>query len=215
MLRRSLLPGAALVAGLALTAVACGGSTETSTSPTTAAGADQPAGGDAPASTTSTSEATTTTVDPGSLPQTEDRPSSDSPAFEARVQALWDGIVADDPELALPMFFPLAAYEQVKDMSDPASDYANRLMTQYAGDIHAYHAQLGDDADKATLVGMTVPDYNTQWINPGIEYNVIGYWRVLDSTLTYEVDGVEQSFNVKSMISWRGEWYVVHLIAIK
>jgi len=207
-----------ITAALALTVVAagCGGTTDTSSGPSSTAAGQPTAGADATeSSTTTTAESTTTTADPGSLPQTEDRPSTDSPALEERVQALWDGIVADDPELALPMFFPLGAYEQVKDISDPAADYENRLITQYEGDIHTYHQQLGADADEATLVGMTVPDYNTQWINPGVEYNQIGYWRVLDSTLTYEVRGQTKTMNVKSMISWRGEWYVVHLNGFK
>jgi hypothetical protein len=30
----------------------------------------------------------------------------------------------------------------------------------------------------------------------------------------YQLGGVEKSFGIASLISWRGEWYVVHLGAI-
>jgi hypothetical protein len=33
--------------------------------------------------------------------------------------------------------------------------------------------------------------------------------------MQYELDGQTGSFPVTSLISWRGEWYVVHLGAIR
>src|SRR5207249_4381549 len=59
-------------------------------------------------------------VDPATLPQTHDEPHASGPAWEARVAALWSAIVKDEPELAMSFFFPLAAYEQVKDVASPA-----------------------------------------------------------------------------------------------
>jgi hypothetical protein len=50
---------------------------------------------------------------------------------------------------------------------------------------------------------------------PGEEYNKIGYYRVFGSRLRYEVDGAAHAIDVKSLISWRGEWFVVHLSAVK
>jgi hypothetical protein len=152
-------------------------------------------------------------VDPASLPQTRDRPQA-SEAFETRARALWSAIVADDPDRALPFFFPLAAYQQVKDVTDPASDWKRRLVAAYAHDIHALHARLGGDVQRATLTRLDVPDGRARWVEPGEEYNKIGYYRVFGSKLRYEVDGEGRSFDVKSLISWRGEWYVVHLSAI-
>ncbi len=153
--------------------------------------------------------------DPASLPQTHDRPTASGPAFEARVAALWAAIVADDPAQALPFFFPLGAYQQVKDIPDPASDWRHRLVAAYDHDIHALHARLGSGAARATLTGLDVPEARGRWVDPGEEYNKIGYYRVFGSRLRYTVDGDAGSFEVKSLISWRGEWYVVHLSAIK
>jgi hypothetical protein len=136
-------------------------------------------------------------------------------AFEERVHALWDAIVTDEPDRAMPFFFPLGAYQQVKDIGDPASDWKRRLVAAYKHDIHALHARLGADAPHATLVGIDLPEAHARWVDPGEEYNKIGYYRVFGSKLRYEVDGQARSFDVKSLISWRGEWYVVHLSAIQ
>ena len=154
-------------------------------------------------------------VDPATLPQTHDRPAASGPAFDARVAALWSSIVADDPQQAAPFFFPVAAYQQVKDIPDPASDWKHRLFAAYARDIHALHARLGSDAARATFDGIDVPEARGRWVDPGEEYNKIGYYRVFGSRLRYQIDGAPHTFDVKSLISWRGEWFVVHLSAIK
>jgi hypothetical protein len=152
-------------------------------------------------------------VDAGALPQTRDRPAANGAAFDARVAALWDAIVKDDPERALPFFFPRAAYAQVKDVGDPARDWRLRLVAAYAKDIHELHAAVGKDA---TFVSLDVPDARARWVEPGEEYNKLGYWRVYGSKLRWDtVSATHRSADVKSLISWRGEWYVVHLSAIK
>jgi len=48
-----------------------------------------------------------------------DKPNTDA-AFDARARALFDGIVHDDPERAMPFFFPLGAYQQVKAIANPS-----------------------------------------------------------------------------------------------
>jgi hypothetical protein len=154
-------------------------------------------------------------IDPSLLPQTHDHPPASGTAFDARVAALWAGVVADDPDKAMPFFFPLGAYQQVKDVSDPASDWKHRLVAAYGRDVHALHARLGADAARTTFAGLEVPDTHARWVDPGEEYNKLGYFRVFGSKLRYTVDGEPRSFEVKSLISWRGEWYVVHLGAIK
>jgi hypothetical protein len=153
--------------------------------------------------------------DPSLQPQTRDRPRASGEAFDARVRALWDSIVLDNPDRAMPMFFPVGAYQQVKDVPNPAADWRQRLVAAYAHDIHALHAALGADAARARLLDMDVPEKTARWVLPGEEYNKIGYYRVFGSRLRYQVDDSARAFEVKSMISWRGEWYVVHLSAIK
>jgi len=152
--------------------------------------------------------------DPASLPQTRDLPLAQGPAFESRRQALWEAIVNDDPDRAMTFFFPLGAYQQVKDVTDPAADWKHRLVAAYRRDIHALHARLGTDAGAAKLIGLEVPESRARWVEPGEEWNKIGYYRVFGTKLRYSLAGEERAFDVKSLISWRGEWFVVHLSAI-
>ncbi|MEI8000044.1 MAG: hypothetical protein WCI50_01715 [Actinomycetes bacterium] len=168
-----------------------------------------------PPTTTVPPTTTTTEPDPQFLPQTDATPNPSSAKFQANVAALWQAIATDDPDLAMGFFFPLGAYRQVKGISDPDGDWKNRLVAQYVADIHALHARLGDQAATAQYVGIDVPDGSARWVLPGEEYNKGSYWRVYDAMLRYTAGGRAGAFDVKSMISWRGEWYVVHLIAVK
>jgi hypothetical protein len=170
----------------------------------------------APTTTTTSTTApppTTTTVDAGTLPQTMDRPAATDAQFQAGLAGFWQAIVADDPTPAMPFFFPLAAYLQVKAISNPASDWQQRLVAAYQRDIHALHASLGGAPGPAQLVGIDVPP-SAQWVLPGREYNRLPYWRVYGAQVHYSVAGRSGSFAIASMISWRGHWYIVHLARI-
>lgn len=171
----------------------------------------------AAATTTSTTTTlpptTTTTVDPGTLPQTMDMPTTTSSQFQAGLAGFWQAIVTDNPAPAMPFFFPLSAYVQVKAISNPASDWLQRLVAAYQTDIHTLHRSLGVGAATAQLTGIDVPN-TAQWVPPGAEYNKGSYWRVYSSVVHYTVGGQAGSFTIASMISWRGEWYIVHLARI-
>jgi hypothetical protein len=151
-------------------------------------------------------------TDPGKLPQTTALPSSNNPRFRARLTALWRGIVDDSPGRAQTAFFPRSAYLQVKQIRDAAADYRDRLLANYRADIHAAHAFLGPGARSARLLAVRVPK-EWAWIPPGYCYNRVGYWHAPGSRLVYREGGRVRSFGIFSLISWRGEWYVVHLAA--
>ena len=148
--------------------------------------------------------------DPGRLPQTHALPSARTPQFRARMAALWRGIVHDSPAAARPAFFPRSAYLQVKQIANPAADFRDRLLAGFRADIHAAHALLGAGAAGARLVSVRVPT-EWAWIEPGDCYNRIGYWHAPGSRLVYREHGRIRSFGLYSLISWRGQWYVVHL----
>ena len=153
--------------------------------------------------------------DPGALPQTHDRPPATSDALTARATTLWDAIAHDDPDRAIPFFFPVTAYEQVKAIAFPASDWRRRLVAAYKRDIHALAKRLGDAASTATFVRLEVPDERARWVEPNEESNKLGYFRVYGTRLVYSVNGKERAFDISSLISWRGEWYCVHLTGFK
>jgi hypothetical protein len=228
--QRAVTAGVLVLAGILGTALVSGGAARVTTStadvaertvtvPTTPSTTGSTAASTTVAPST-TAAATTTTVlaateDPGALPQTDEKPVASGATFEAGVQGLWQAVQQDRPELGMPFFFPKSAYLQVKAIADPATDYEHRLVANYEQDIHSLHAQLGAGAAGAQLTGIDVPDAQAVLVQPGEESNKLSYWRVYGSTVHYTEDGQSNSFAVTSLISWRGEWYVVHLGEIR
>jgi hypothetical protein len=128
------------------------------------------------------------------------------------MQLLAESILTGDAERAKSTFFPLVAYTQVKDVQKPERDYRLRLLAHFERDVREYRQALGPDAARAEFVGVDVPEERAQWMKPGKEGNRVGYFRVLRSQLRFRLpSGKERKLELTSMISWRGEWYVVHL----
>jgi hypothetical protein len=211
MPRKTNLCLAAAATAAALLAAGCGGNGTPTAGPAPAVTAQAAAAPAAAAASPTPSPAPTPAPDPGTLPQTRSLPGDQDPQFQAGAQALWQAIVQDKPELAHAFFFPLSAYQQVKAIWNPAEDYQDRLLAWYDLDIKAAHDHLGADAASAKFTGLQVPEENAEWIDPGVEYNKGSYYRVYGTRLDYQVAGHDASIGVFSLISWRGEWYVVHL----
>jgi hypothetical protein len=146
------------------------------------------------------------------LPQTEERPDVESASFRRRLELLVEAIKTNDPDVALPAFFPVVAYQQVKAIAKPERDWEARLVKAYRRTIGEYHKRLGEAPADWELRGIDVPDAKVKFMKPHSEGNKVGYFRVLRSQLQLgKPDGSELSLEITSMISWRGEWYVVHL----
>lgn len=174
----------------------------------------------APASTGPSAQASDESLllgpDGRALPQTEERPPVGGERFERRMKLLAEAILTGDADKGRAAFFPLVAYEQVKDVQKPERDYRYRLMANFERDVREYRKALGKDAEGAEFVGVEVPEQRVQWMKPGKEGNRLGYFRVLRSKLRFRLSsGKERSLELTSMISWRGEWYVVHLHGFK
>ena len=131
------------------------------------------------------------------------------------MRGLWEAIATDDVDRAIPAFFPVTAYAQVKAIPNPESDWKRRLVANLARDIHRLHERLGAHAGDASFAELDVASERARWVEPGDESNKLGYWRVYGSKLRYDVGGSPGAFDVSSLISWRGEWYVVHLSGFK
>jgi hypothetical protein len=147
----------------------------------------------------------------GTLPQTSALPSTDSAAFHDAVQDLWLAVTTGNASLALPAFFPRAAYLQVKAIYDPGQDWDDRLWYDFALDVAAAHR---DVAPSAHLVRVIVASADAAWVDPGVCDNSIGYWHAAGVRVVYRQHGQELSFGIASLIAWRGVWYVVHFGAV-
>jgi hypothetical protein len=204
-----------------LAAVLVGGVVTTGCSPSTAPRTAGSPSGLLAAAATPTSAPTPTPAPPapaptddGALPQTAASPAADTPLFAVRMAALWRAVVTGNSAAGLPAFFPLAAYRQVKTVSDPAGDWQRRLVGEFGLDEAVAHDLVGAQAKTATLLRVVVPAEHASWVPPGTCANRVGYWHVTGARVVYQVDGAERSFGIASLISWRGEWYVVHLGAV-
>jgi hypothetical protein len=147
----------------------------------------------------------------GRLPQTSAQPSTNSVAFSNAMHDLWLAVTTGKPGLALPAFFPEAAYTQVKAIASPQSDWQYRLWYDFTLDVAAAHDVVGRGAK---LVRVIVPSQYAAWVYPGGCYNSVGYWHVPGARVVYRQGSQLRSFGIASLISWRGDWYVVHFGAV-
>jgi hypothetical protein len=150
---------------------------------------------------------------PAYLHQTMALPSAHTRVFNAEMTDLWAAVVVGRPALALDAFFPLSAYQQVKAIADPTTDWHDRLWGDFRLDVVAAHQLLGPAARKAVLVEVIVPS-QASWIVPGVCSNGVGYWHAAGARVVYRQHGQLRSFGIASLISWRGRWYVVHFGAV-
>jgi len=147
----------------------------------------------------------------GDLPQTRAFPSTNSAAFHDTMQDVWLAVITGNARLALPAFFPRAAYQKLKAIYDPTADWDNRLWYDFTLDVAAAHRVVDPDAH---LVRVIVAGYDAAWVYPGVCDNSIGYWHVSGARVVYRQHGEERSIGIASLISWRGVWYVVHFGAV-
>jgi hypothetical protein len=146
--------------------------------------------------------------DAATLPQTRAFPSTTDTSFKNVIHDFWLAVTTGNPNYAKPAFFPEKAYGQVKAMSDPTYDWQARLWSEFTLDVAAIHPLIGKHAK---LLRVIVPTEYAIWIPPGACVNNIGYWHVPGSRVVYEQGGATRSFGITSFISWRGDWYLVHL----
>ena len=150
----------------------------------------------------------------GQLPQTSALPTTASAAFQNAVADLWLAVTTGQADFGLPAFFPLAAYQKLKDLYEPTEDWRGRLWADFTLDVAAAHRLLREDGGQAQFVRVIVPAAYAAWVSPGVCANYTGYWHVPGARLVYRQNGQERSIGIASLISWRGDWYVVHFGAV-
>jgi hypothetical protein len=143
----------------------------------------------------------------GTRPQTRVFPSASSTAFRDAMHDVWLAVTTGNARLALPAFFPRAAYQQLKAIHDPGGDWDNRLWYDFGLDVAAAHRVVPPSAHFDRVL---VASGDADWVPPDVCANSIGYWHVSGARVVYTVHGQERSFGIASLISWRGVWYVVH-----
>jgi len=163
----------------------------------------------APMAAPSASAAPAAPEDPRNVTKPED---SAGPALQARAKALFDGVVADDPALAEPFWFPREPFTRLKAIDKPERYWA-QLHAAYEADVHKLHRSR-KSWEGARFVGYESGSAPT-WVKPGDEGNSIGYWRSFRGKVRFEQGGKEESFEVRVTITWQGAWHITHLLPFK
>lgn len=114
----------------------------------------------------------------------------------------------DDPALAEGVFFPRDAFLLVKDIRDPGR-YFDQLHARFATDIHALHKRLPGLA-QARFERFELARRGG-FVKVHEEGNRLPYWASRHSFLHYESAGQKHSFEVRVLITWDDQWYVIHL----
>ena len=139
-------------------------------------------------------------------------PRPDDSSAQARAKLLFDAIVHDDPQRAVDVFFPRSAFLQVKAMSNPGN-YYDRLARRFESDIHALH-QAHPELATATFDRLELARRGG-FVRKGEEGNRLPYWASRHSFLHYRVGDKARKFEVRVMITWGDQWYVIHLSEFK
>jgi hypothetical protein len=147
-------------------------------------------------------------------PKNKIEPITNEQELQDRAKGLFDAIVNDDPSKGEAFWFPKDAFIPVKSTKPKQAEaYWKKLYKAYGEDINTLHKSRKDWKD-CTFVRYELGDQ--KWINPGLEYNAIGYYRTMYSKLVYKTPkGTEKSIPISVSITWQGRWYVVHLTRLK
>jgi hypothetical protein len=106
------------------------------------------------------------------------------------------------------VFFPRPAFLLVKDIRDPGA-YFDQLHKRFASDIHALHARLPGLA-QASFERFELARRGG-FVKVREEGNRLPYWASRHSLLHYVSGGQKHSFEVRVLITWDDQWYVIHL----
>ncbi len=152
--------------------------------------------------------------DPAPIPtentagQAEPAAPPDMALSRARVELLVQAIRKDEPELALPLFFPAAAFDQVKAIKDPGR-YHRKLVKVYLEDVRALRKGL-KDPNNIELISVEAGRQKT-WMKRGAEGNHLPYWAMYKARVTVKDGDRTRVLPLRVMINWGDQWYVTHL----
>jgi len=144
------------------------------------------------------------------LTQAPARPKPEN--LQSKARSLFDAVVHDDPSRAKAFFFPRDAFLLVKDMPNPGR-YYDRLYKRFERDIHALHQKL-PELREATFDHLELVRRGG-WVAVHEEGNRLPYWASRHSWLHYRVGEAHRKLEVRVLITWGNDWYVIHLSEFK
>lgn len=139
----------------------------------------------------------------------EKPPAPPDPALSVeRAKLLVRALREDQPDVALPFFFPLGEFRHLKAIGDPER-YFRRLIRIYNEDLKAMRASLrAPDSVEFVSFGL---GRQKRWVERRKEGNAYPYYASYKCPIVVRDKGKERRLPVRVMISWGDQWYVTHL----
>ena len=160
---------------------------------------------------TTTSSSTTTTTLP--LVQTLTKPPLHDPALDQRMAHLFYGLRDYNNTEADLAFLPMRYYVVLKQGGGNEADWKNRLIGHYHAQLAQLRAQFRGVLPGSTYNGYLIKSATAHTVPVGAEENKAPYWQVYMTTMAFkDKNGNSHTFIINTMISFRGAWYVVHVI---
>ena len=164
--------------------------------------------------TTTTPRATTTTTSTTvPLVQSMVKPPLHDPELDRRMASFFSGLRDYNNAEADKAFLPMPYYVVLKQGGGNEADWNNRLITHYHQQLAELRARFRSVLPGAVYNGYSVKSATAHTVRVGAEQNKAPYWQVYTTTMAFkDKNGQPHSFVINTMISFRGAWYVVHVI---
>jgi len=157
-----------------------------------------------------TTTSTSTTVP---LVQNMVKPPLHDPALDRRMASFFAGLRDYNNAEADKAFLPMPYYVVLKQGGGNEADWNNRLITHYHQQLAELRARFRSVLPGAVYNGYSVKSATARTVRVGAEQNKAPYWQVYMTTMAFkDKNGQPHSFVINTMISFRGAWYVVHVI---
>lgn len=167
-----------------------------------------------PVTTTVKPKATTTTTSTTvPLVQNMVKPPLHDQALDQRMASFFAGLRDYNTAEADKAFLPMRYYVVLKAGGGNEADWNNRLIKHYHQQLAELRARFRNVLPGATYNGYLIKSSTAHTVPVGAEMNKAPYWQVFMTTMAFkDKSGKGHTFVINTMISFRGAWYVVHVI---
>ena len=154
---------------------------------------------------------TTTTTVP--LVQNMVKPPLHDPVLDQRMADFFYGLRDYNNARADKAFLPMRYYVVLKAGGGNEADWNNRLLTHYHQQLAELRARFRTVLPGATYRGYAIKSATAHTVPVGAEMNKAPYWQVYQTTMAFrDKNNQPHNFIINTMISFRGAWWIVHVI---
>jgi hypothetical protein len=158
-------------------------------------------------------KATTTTSTAAPLVQNMVKPPLHDPDLDRRMASFFTGLRDYNNAECDKAFLPMPYYVALKQGGGNEADWRTRLIGHYHEQLAQLRARFRTVLPGSIYNGYVIKSATAHTVRVGSEQNKAPYWQVYMTTMAFkDKNGQSHNFVINTMISFRGSWYVVHVI---